>query len=155
MDNQGNSNDVTRLVENMRWYANRQPKAVQKVILDFANEVSTLTASAAEGRNRGLEEAAKICEIDRRVDLAKDNGYEPSWHKHGMGLAAEITRLTTALETARRDALEEAAAKVRQDCPACNGSGHDGPEAECQYCGIPMAAIRNLLPAPATEEAKT
>ena len=37
---------------------------------------------------------------------------------------------------------EACALQVRHDCNACEGTGHMDSETECEYCGRPMAAIR-------------
>lgn len=80
---------------------------------------------------RGLEIAAGLVNYignpQRRTELAED--------------------IATALRAAERRGMERAKARVRQDCSACEGTGHaDGVhEHECEYCGRPMAAIQSEI----------
>jgi hypothetical protein len=52
----------------------------------------------------------------------------------------------------RKTVLEEAAAAVRANCSACDGSGvyasNYGFIDQCEYCGRPMAAIGSLSASP-------
>jgi hypothetical protein len=56
--------------------------------------------------------------------------------------------IAAALRDAEKAGMEKAAVSVRAACGACEGTGHAGDDAECEYCGRPMAAIRAVMDKP-------
>ena len=67
--------------------------------------------------------------------------------------ASGIDRLQSEAIAAAEAMREACCAAIRHECGPCNGTGHaEGiHEYECEYCGRPISAIRNL---PATLENK-
>lgn len=51
-------------------------------------------------------------------------------------------RIRAAVEAQK----ERDAKAIRDNCPACEGTGHADAETECEYCGRPIAAIRAQQP---------
>jgi len=60
----------------------------------------------------------------------------------GEGVAALIIGEIKNTETYIRGRCME---QVRAECGACSGTGHAGDDAECEYCGRPIAAIRQMI----------
>lgn len=109
--------------------------------------------------------------------LALTPGGSEYFLRHGDGYKVDVDACMKMIERRRNDAIkyahiaytshasgfregvEAAIAKVRHDCPACDGSGYaaytnnleDDGTRECEYCGRPMAAIRALLPSDAKD----
>ena len=81
---------------------------------------------------------ARARELIQRITGWRD---EQPAHNEAIGILAAA--LAQAAREGRAQAFEEAAIKVRHDCPACSGTGQCGPD-ECEYCGRPIDAIRAL-----------
>lgn len=144
-------------------------------LVDFRSELpGQITALSLEGGKFDMVSALYIPRLLATIDSAQQAAAEAlnlnQPHLPTNSVRVDLDTYQSLQESAaeaerklgvvRAAVIEECAAKVRDACPACGGSGYEEyqsrPEDEprqCQYCGVPMHAIYSIT-SPAKAEAE-
>jgi rubrerythrin len=132
-----------------------QPHPVGDDVQDLVNRLRDLSLAKHDDLSIGDEAAAlierlgaQVAEMQSQLEFADMTVAKFNSGEELQATLRRVNELSAQLATARADALEEACGSVRHECSACGGSGHADANTECEYCGRPMQAIRNLKDTP-------